>query len=119
MFGGQRVMFNEEATPARLFDEADDKIEDRVVYEIFAIKALDIRGEVNGYWLNHNGENTMFLYNGSRERAQEHIDKGKYTDFSATEERLAYFRAFLWVWRKLDAQSKEIGEIVDTLKIKG
>jgi len=58
----------------------------------------------------------MCLYKGSRERAQEHIDKGRYMDFSATEERLAYFRAFLWAYRKLDAQSKKIMEIADELK---
>lgn len=111
-------MVNEEATPVRLFDEADDKIENRVAYEMFAMKALDM-GEVNAHWFNRNGKNTMFLYKGPRERAQEHIDKGEYMDFSATEERLAYFRAFLWVWCKLDAQSKKIREIVDELKIMG
>ena len=106
-------------TPVRLFDEADDKVEDRVAYEIFEMRALDIEGEVDGHWFNHNGKKTMFLYKGSRERAQEHIDKAEYRDFGANEERLAYFRAFLWAWRKLDKQSKKIGEIADELKTVG
>jgi len=103
--------------PVRLFDEADDKIENRGAYEVFAMRALDIAGERKVSWFNHDGKNTMFLYKGGRERVKEQIDKGKYIDFSATDERLAYYKPFLWVWYMLADQSEKIKKIAKELKI--
>lgn len=102
----------------KLFAEKDDSVKSRMAYEIFALSTLRI-DKAAGTWFEHDGEYVTFLHTEAREQAQKRIEQGDYVDFSPNEERLAYFRAYLSLWREREETLKRIEEITEELKALG
>ena len=102
----------------KLFAKNDDSVENRVAYEMFAFSTLCI-DRANGTWFEHDGGYVMFLHTEAMEQAQKRIDQGDYVDFSPNEERLAYFGAYLSLWREREERIKRIEEIALELNALG
>ena len=113
--GEEKKMERKEEILVKLVDEKDDRVEDRVAYCVFAMSTLDIV-EVSEGWFEEEGKLALFLHTEARGEAQNRIAHGDYKDFSPNEERLAYFSAYMKLWRKREEEMGRIEEIIGKLK---
>lgn len=116
--GKRKGKGEERAQVVKLFTEKDDSVENRTAYEVFALTTLGI-DRANGAWFFDGDEYAMFLHTEAREPTQKHIEQGDYVDFSPNEERLAYFGAYLSLWREREERIKRIEKIIEELKAVG
>lgn len=116
---GKRKGKGEEKEPVvKLFAENDDSVENRVAYKMFALSTLCI-DRANGAWFEHDGKHALFLHTEARESVQKRIEQGDYVDFSPNGERLAYFRAYMSLWREREERINVLRKALEELKTLG